>query len=80
MVQRASTILDDAEAKKYVWGLGFHWYEDWSGGEPMFNNVCLVNEMYPDVNLIFTEGCNEKFDVLKGHIDRIQKSIQKYGK
>jgi len=65
MVQRASTILDDAEAKKYVWGLGFHWYEDWSGGEPMFNNVGLVNEMYPDVNLMFTEGCNEKFDALK---------------
>ena len=25
--QRASTILNDPEAAKYVWGIGFHWYE-----------------------------------------------------
>jgi glucosylceramidase len=37
--QRASTILRDPEAAKYVWGIGFHWYELWSGGEPMFDNV-----------------------------------------
>jgi glucosylceramidase len=23
--QRASTILDDPQASKYVWGIGFHW-------------------------------------------------------
>ena len=60
--QRASTILDDPEANKYVWGIGFHWYETWSGGEPMFENVAEVHKMYPNKNLIFTEGCNEKFD------------------
>ncbi|PWA03987.1 glycoside hydrolase family 30 protein [Flavobacterium psychrotolerans] len=63
--QRASTILEDAEANKYVWGIGFHWYENWSGGEPMFNNVGKVHEMYPDKNLLFTEGCVEKFDAKK---------------
>jgi glucosylceramidase len=65
MTQRASTILEDKEAAKYVWGIGFHWYENWSGGEPMFENVGKVNEMYPDVNLIFTEGCVEKFNAEK---------------
>ena len=36
--QRATTILDDPEASKYVWGIGFHWYESWSGGDSMFEN------------------------------------------
>ncbi len=63
--QRASTILDDAEANKYVWGIGFHWYENWSGGDPMFENVGKVHEMYPDKNLLFTEGCVERFDAKK---------------
>jgi glucosylceramidase len=62
MSQRASTILDDPEANKYVWGIGFHWYESFGGGQPMFENVDRVNEMYPDKNLIFTEGCVERFD------------------
>jgi glucosylceramidase len=63
--QRASTLLKDPEAAKYVWGVGFHWYEPWSGGEPMFDNVKLVNDAYPGVNLIFTEGCKEAFDLAK---------------
>ena len=29
----------------------------------MYDNVGDVSEMYPDKNLIFTEGCVEKFDV-----------------
>lgn len=61
ITQRASTILDDPEAAKYVWGIGFHWYENWSGGEPMFENVASVNETYPDKNLLFTEGTVERF-------------------
>jgi glucosylceramidase len=61
ITQRASTILDDPDAAKYVWGIGFHWYESWSGGEQMFDNVGRVHEMYPGKNLIFTEGCAESF-------------------
>jgi len=61
ITQRVSTILDDAEAAKYVWGIGFHWYENWSGGEMMFDNIKKVNDMYPGKNLIFTEGCAESF-------------------
>jgi glucosylceramidase len=60
--QRASTILADPEAAKYVWGIGYHWYEPWSGGEPMFDNVRLVHETFPDKHLVFTEGCNDAFD------------------
>src|SRR5215213_2642279 len=59
--QRASTLLADPEAAKYVWGIGYHWYEPWSGGEPMFDNVKLVNETFPNTNLIFTEGCADSF-------------------
>jgi glucosylceramidase len=62
MVQRANVIFSDPEASKYAWGMGFHWYESWSGGDKMFNNVRLVHEAYPDKNLIFTEGCPESFN------------------
>ncbi|MDA3854185.1 MAG: glycoside hydrolase family 30 protein [Bacteroidales bacterium] len=58
---RASVILEDEEAAKYIWGMGFHWYETWAGGEPMWDNLKQVNESYPDKKLVFTEGCNEGF-------------------
>ncbi|RYZ88473.1 MAG: glycosyl hydrolase, partial [Proteobacteria bacterium] len=65
MNQRANVIFNDPEASKYAWGMGFHWYETWAGGQPMFENVQKVHEAYPDKNLIFTEGCVEKFDAAK---------------
>jgi len=77
ITQRASTILDDAEASKYVWGIGFHWYESWSGGEQMYENVGKVHEMYPDKNLIFTEGCVESF---KAEKYQLWKNGERYGK
>lgn len=61
LFQRASVILNDKEAAKYVWGVGFHWYETWTGGPMQFDNLRLVNQAFPDKNLIFTEGCKEKF-------------------
>lgn len=60
--QRAQTYFKDPEASKYIWGIGFHWYENWSGGEPMYENLRRVHETYPDKNIFFTEGCNERFD------------------
>jgi glucosylceramidase len=65
MNYRANVIYSDPEASKYVWGMGFHWYENWSGGSSMFENVAKVNEAYPDKGLMFTEGCVEKFDAAK---------------
>ena len=62
---RANTIFDDPDASKYAWGIGFHWYETWAGGEPMFDNLAKVKEAYPDKQLLFTEGCNERFDADK---------------
>ncbi|HEX7333998.1 MAG TPA: glycoside hydrolase family 30 protein [Pyrinomonadaceae bacterium] len=59
--QRVSTILTDPKAAQYVWGIGFHWYEPWSGGDPMFDNVRIVNQTFPDKHLIFTEGCADSF-------------------
>ena len=63
--QRVNTIMSDPEAAKYAWGIGYHWYETWAGGEQMFDNVKLVHETYPDKNLIFTEGCAESFNMDK---------------
>jgi glucosylceramidase len=60
--QRASTILEDPAAAKYVWGIGFHWYETWTGGPMQFDNVALVHQAFPTTHLLFTEGCKEKFD------------------
>ncbi|MDE3124968.1 MAG: glycoside hydrolase family 30 protein [Bacteroidota bacterium] len=61
LYQRASTILNDPEAAKYVWGIGYHWYETWTGSGMEFLNEQRVHEAYPNKNLIFTEGCIEKF-------------------
>ena len=79
MFQRANVILNDPEAAKYVWGTGFHWYEDWKDGIPMYDAVKRVQEAYPDKHLIFTEGCNEAYDYSRiEHED--PKLAERYGK
>ena len=60
MYQRASTVLEDPEAAKYVWGTGFHWYV-----HDDFENVKRVHEAFPDKNLLFTEGCSDTYDASK---------------
>jgi glucosylceramidase len=65
IARRAHTILSDPEAAQYVWGVGFHWYETWTGSEPNFNNLDNIKEAFPETNLVFTEGCNESFDPTK---------------
>ncbi len=62
MYQRASTILEDPETARYVWGVGYHWYETWTGAGPNFENERRVAEAFPDKKLMFTEGCNEQYD------------------
>ncbi|MCU4175322.1 glycoside hydrolase family 30 protein [Carboxylicivirga sp. N1Y90] len=58
---RANTIFGDPEAAKYAWGIGFHWYERWAGGESMWDNLRNVKESFPEKELLFTEGCIESF-------------------
>jgi len=67
LYQRASTILEDKEAAKYVWGVGYHWYETWTGSPMLFGNEKNVAESFPDKHLLFTEGCIEKFDLSRVH-------------
>jgi glucosylceramidase len=59
--QRASTILNDPAAAKYVWGIGYHWYETWTGSGMQYENVRRVHESFPNKNLMFTEGCVDVF-------------------
>ncbi|TXT34813.1 MAG: glucosylceramidase, partial [Chitinophagaceae bacterium] len=61
--QRAQTYFNDPIASKYIWGIGFHWYENWSGGEPMYDNVKRVQESFPNKKLFFTEGCVERYEI-----------------
>jgi glucosylceramidase len=75
--QRAQTYFNDPEASKYIWGLGFHWYEAWSGGTPMYDNLKLVHDAFPDKHLLFTEGCAESFDVTRYNAWSLG---EKYGK
>ena len=60
LYQRASTILNDPDAAKYLWGIGFHWYEVWNGGR-QYENVKRVEETFPGKNLMLTEACNYPF-------------------
>ena len=74
-----NTISEDPEAAKYAWGIGFHWYETWAGGDPMFTNLGNINESFPTKNLLFTEGCQERFDPAKyqhwAHAERYGRSM-----
>jgi glucosylceramidase len=51
---RARVILCDADAARYIWGTGFHWY---SGDQ--FENLERLHHAFPDKHLLFTEGCWE---------------------
>lgn len=57
--QRASTVLNDTAAAKYVWGTGFHWY-----AYDNFENIKRVQETFPDKKLLFTEGCAYPFNLI----------------
>ena len=61
MSHRAAVIFGDPRAAKYAWGMGFHWYENWSGGEQMYANVEDVHQTFPGKHLMLTEATVEKF-------------------
>lgn len=54
VVDRAQVVLGDKDAAKYVAGSAFHWY---SGDH--FAELEMFNKLYPDKELIFSEGCYE---------------------
>ncbi len=62
IAQRADVILADPQAARYVWGVGYHWYETWAGGEPMVRNVIATQAAWPTVNVLLTEAAIERFD------------------
>jgi glucosylceramidase len=49
---RASVLLGDPDAAKYLWGLGLHWYvsDDHAAS-------ARVHAAFPDKPILFTEGC-----------------------
>jgi glucosylceramidase len=54
IIERATTMLSDKEASKYLWGIASHWYVS-----EQFENLSVVHELFPDKHLVFTEGCIE---------------------
>ncbi|MDT8336553.1 MAG: glycoside hydrolase family 30 protein [Candidatus Izemoplasmatales bacterium] len=54
VVERASAVLEDKEAAKYVAGTAIHWYVS-----EEFSNVGKVHDLFPDKQIIFSEGCIE---------------------
>ena len=60
LYERARVVLDDPQAAKYVWGVAFHWYV-----MDAFENVRRVHEAYPQVNLLFSEGCNYPYETAR---------------
>jgi len=54
VVERASVVLEDKEAAKYVAGTAIHWYVS-----EEFSNVGKVHDLFPDKQIIFSEGCIE---------------------
>jgi len=60
MYQRAQVMLDDPQAAKFVWGVGFHWYV-----EDGFANERLVRAAFPATHLLFTEACNYPYERAK---------------
>jgi glucosylceramidase len=52
--ERASDVLDDPEAARHVWGVGFHWY----AGDH-FDQLEKVRAAWPEKILLATEGCVE---------------------
>ena len=53
-LERLEESLKAEGASKYVAGLAFHWY---SGDQ--YNNIKTIAEKYPQIDIMFTEGCVE---------------------
>ena len=54
LVDRASQILADKEASEYIDGVACHWYRG-----DHFENLAIFHELYPNKDILFSEGCYE---------------------
>ncbi|MFA6801572.1 MAG: glycoside hydrolase family 30 protein [Acholeplasmataceae bacterium] len=54
MLERATAVLSDPLAYRYVYGTAFHWYD-----QELFDEVRKTHEAFPDKHLLFSEGCQE---------------------
>ncbi|MBO5007477.1 MAG: glucosylceramidase [Clostridia bacterium] len=54
VLERAKTVLGDRDTMEYVDGIAFHWY---SGDH--FEQLEMFNKLYPEKDIVFSEGCYE---------------------
>lgn len=54
IIERAKVMLNDSDAEKFVDGIAFHWY---SGDH--FEQLEMFNKLYPNKDIVFSEGCYE---------------------
>lgn len=54
LVDRASVVLADKEAAEYLDGVACHWYRG-----DHFENLAIFHELFPDKDIVFSEGCYE---------------------
>ncbi len=54
VIERAKTVLANDASKKYFSGIAMHWY---SGDH--FEQLEMFNKMFPDKDIVFSEGCYE---------------------
>jgi len=50
-------VFRDADARKFIWGVAFHWYGE-TQTDP-FSDMKVTHEAYPDQHLIHSEACAE---------------------
>ena len=54
LVDRAQAVLSDSETADYVDGVACHWYRG-----DHFDNLAIFHELYPNKDIVFSEGCYE---------------------
>ena len=54
VLERANIVLGDCDTQEYVDGIAFHWY---SGDH--FEQLEMFNKLYPEKDIVFSEGCYE---------------------
>ncbi len=53
----ADRVFSDADARKHIWGVAFHWYGE-TQTDP-FTDMKVTHEAYPEQHLIHSEACAE---------------------